>query len=302
MFDASPENSERFLFIYSAVHGIYAPLKAAAADYRKLYPKGTPLNLKNLLPRIKDFFVVFGSFIVLLLISLVILVLLSPSKNSSSASNVDTQEIAICITPVTSWPIKRSVKDSWLDEIDAKVSDYSAFFIDEWDGFDKVAIKHKMYPHSIGVKIPTEDQIRYRTKIGDGQLEHIEYIEYSLGFEYDTLQFDFGIDDLSFPKGIAKHPMCLFKIIVDVCDSESFYSSKQDHIFETDWLNDQCRLRRTPEMDVSGHESVRITIKWQFSPRDDGPMAFNLAIVNPILRAEKLRNSLTSNAKPDSIR
>lgn len=204
--------------------------------------------------------------------------------------------------PITSWPIKRSAKDRWLDEMDAKVSNYSAFFIDEWDGFDEVSIKHKKYPHSIGVKIPIEDLIRYRTKIGVGQLEHIEYIEYSLAFEYDTLQFDFGIDDLSFPKGVAEHPMCLFKIIVDVCDSESFYSSKQNHVFETDWLNDQCCLRRTSEMDVSGHESVRITIIWQFSPRDDGPMAFNLAIVNPILRAEKLRNSVISNTKPDSIR
>ena len=302
MFDASPENSERFLYIFSAVNGIYAPLREAIKVYRSLYPKGTSINLKNFHLRTKDFLLVFGGFILLFLISFVILVLLSPSKKPSGASNASKPEITIYTTPITSWPIKRSAKDRWLSEMEAKVSDNAAFYIDVWDEFDKVTVKKQVFPHSIGVRIPPIEQKRYRTKTGFGQLEHVEYIEYSLAFEYDTLQFDFGIDDLSFPKGVAEHPMCLFKIIVDVCDSESFYSSKQNHLFETDWLNDQCCLRRTPEIDVSGHESVRITIKWQFSPRDDGPIAFNLAIVNPILRAEKLRNHAISITKPDSIR
>lgn len=210
-------------------------------------------------------------------------------KSITPQTPQDTPLQAETNTPITSWPIKRSAKDRWLDEMEPKVSDYNAFFVSMWDGFDEVTVKDYVYPHSIGVKIPLKDQKKYRATIGGGLIEHKEYIQYSLGFEYETLQFDFGIDGLSFPDGVAEHSKCLFKIIVDVCDSGTFYSSKQKHLFETDWLNDQCCLHRTPEMDVSGYESVRITFMWQFSPNENGPSAFNLAIANPILRAEKLR-------------
>ncbi|HWQ97088.1 MAG TPA: hypothetical protein VN538_03180 [Clostridia bacterium] len=213
---------------------------------------------------------------------------ISHSQKNKDDDPLPVEEtLAILAAPMTSWPIKRSAKDRWLDEMESKVSHNDAFFIKQWDTFDFVEIKHKVYPHSIGARIPLVDQDKYRKSVSSKQVEHTEYIEYPLGFEYATLQFDFGIDDLSFPCGV-NDSYCRYKIIVDECNSESFYSSDQDHLFETDWLNDRCCPRRTPEMDVSGFETVRITIMWQFNPMNSGPVAFNIAIFNPILRAAKI--------------
>ena len=226
--------------------------------------------------------------VVVLIFSIKIIMGITDNTVSSNASPAKSSPIE-AQTPITSWPIKRSTKDRWLDEMDnLKVSAKDAFFRNEWNAFDMVTVKHQIFPHSVGVSIPQEDQKKYRSIINSGQLLHDEYVEYSLGFEYETLQFDYGIDDSSFPEGIFEHPYCQFKIIVDACNSESFYSSKQEHLFETDWLNDRCCLWRTPEMDVSGCEAVRITIKWQFFPRYDGPIALNVAIANPILRADRI--------------
>ena len=289
MFDISPESSERLLYIASALNGVYIPFREAVKAYQSLYPKRTRITRETILPRTRDFALVFGPSILVVSISFVLLLSLLPSEKPSIVSTTDDKKvISLCTAPVTSWPIKRSAKDRWFDEMDSKVSSNGAFFTNEWNAFDSVAVKHQTFPHSVGVSIPLKDQKKYRAIISSGQLLHDEYVEYSLGFEYETLQFDYGIDDSSFPEGIVDSPYCQFKIIVDACDSKSFYSSKQKHLFETDWLDDQCCLWRTPEMDVSGCEAIRITIMWQFFPRYNGPIALNVAIANPILRVDKI--------------
>lgn len=290
MFNPFPDDPKELLYFISSLNTLVSDCKIRWKNFRDRQKTDPTTKSTRLIITSRNFISSFLGLIILVVFTLGYFIITNSQKQKPSTSSetvsLDIQEFS----PITSWPIKRSAKDQWLDEMEAKVSNYGAFVIKAWDGFDEVAIKHQLFLHSIGIKIPLNDQINYRAKIGVGQFEHEEYIEYSLGYEYDTLQFDFGIDDLSFPNGVAEHPKCQFKIIVDACDSETFYSSKQEHLFETDWLNDRCCLRRTPEMDVSGCEAVRITIMWRFSARNDGPIAFNLAIVNPILRAEKLRN------------
>lgn len=302
MFNPFPDNPIDFITLYTSFITFFSKVGERISVFIKYqvdskFTKGNRVKLT-----LKNFIKAFIGLIVFAALTVLYFSSTNPQKNKKDESTLEKELFTTCKSPITSWPIKRSAKDRWLDEIDPKVSDYSAFFFNIWDAYDNVAVKHQEFPHSIGVRIPIEDQLKYRAKPVADQVPHSEYIEYSLGFEYETLQFDFGIDDISFPHGLAEHPKCQFKIIVDACDSESFYSSKQEHLYETDWLNDRCCLRRTPEMDVSGCEAVRITIKWQFFPRENGPIAFNIAIVNPILRAEKLRNHAISITKPDSIR
>lgn len=288
MFDGSPENTVTILTIASSLNGVYLPFRDGIRIFRTLHPNKPRITRKSILPLTKDLALTIGPSVLVIIVSLAILSSVVTPEKPSTIPIPDKKVISLCTAPVTSWPIKRSVKDRWLDEMDSKVSSNGAFFMNEWNAFDSVAVKHHTFPHSVGVSIPLKDQKKYRAKINSGQLIHDEYIEYSLGFEYETLQFDFGIDDLSFPEGIVDSPYCQFKIIVDACDSKSYYSSKQKHLFETDWLDDQCCLWRTPEMDVSSCEAVRITIMWQFFPRYNGPIALNVAIANPILRAEKI--------------
>lgn len=241
--------------------------------------------------RKENFFLKYSRTIIIIVCSIVLIIVIAIIKEATTNPQPKKLEVTptLCkdVSPITCWPIKRSKMDSWLDDMDNYVSHDGAFYMRKWNDYIQIRIKNQIYPHCIGITIPFEKLENYYSKANPDQQVHTEYIEYSLGYAYKTLQFDYGIDDLSFPNPSLGHPRCEFRIIVDSCDSNGFVSSTQNHLFDTDWLNYRCYSRRTPEMDVSQCETVRITVMWRFYVRQNGPIAFYLVIANPLLRAAK---------------
>ena len=200
-------------------------------------------------------------------------------------------------------PIKNNNKDAWLDELDPILPREEAFCWYQWSTFDPIQVKKTSFQHCIGVSIPLNELNAYNNN-PQREIIHSEYIEYLLSYNYDTFQFDYGIDDLSFPDGIENACMCEYKIIVQSCNAKEYLGEDDNILFDSDWLNYRSILFRSTLMDVSKSESIRITIYWKFYIRQNGPSAFNIAIVNPILRVEKA-DTLASPApaeylKPDS--
>ncbi len=244
--------------------------------------------------RITNFFRKYARTIIIIISAVVLIFAIAIIKEATT--NPEPEKPAPppspCKTnaPITSWPIKRSAMDSWLDEIDGYVSHTGAFFMRDWDDYHPIKIKDQVYPHSIGICIPIESQNDYYARVNPDQLIHEEYIEYSLGYSYKTLQFDYAIDDITFPDASQGHPRCDFRIVVDSCSSSGYLFSDQEHLFDTDWLNYRCRCAvRSPEMDISQCDTIRITVMWRFYMRQNGPISFNLAIMNPLLRAARIK-------------
>ena len=279
-----------FFFSFSAIHTIISGIKeqwykfkAKQADIKR--------NEKNqFLLTLINFIRSFGVLLIIMVVSIAFIIILKTPENKESPSPKIEPTCMLTPAPITSWPIKRSAMDSWLDEMDGYVSHDGVFFMHSWDDYHPIKINDQLYPHCIGIRIPIESQNEYYAKVDPDQLIHTEYIEYSLGYSYKTLQFDYAIDDITFPDASQGHPRCEFRIVVDSCSSSGYILSDQKHLFDTDWLNYRCRCAvRTSEMDVSQCETVRITVMWRFYMRKDGPISFNLAIMNPLLRAARIK-------------
>ena len=200
-------------------------------------------------------------------------------------------------------PLENSMNDAWLDELDPIEPRERAFVWHIWNSFDPVQVKKATFQHSIGVCIPEKDMKAYNTS-PQKERKHEEYIEYQLSYNYDTFQFDYGIDDLSFPSGIETACRCEYKIVVQSCNAQDYLGEDDNILFDSDWLNYRSILYRSPLLDVSACESMRITVYWKFNIRQNGPSAFNIAIMNPILRVEKADTMAshppTEYTKPDS--
>ena len=208
--------------------------------------------------------------------------------------------------PMITPPILISIGDAWLDEIKPLLPRNKSVFINEWNHFDPIQVKGVKFPHSIGLCIPEAEQHSYFESASSTEEEHTEDIEYLLSYSYQSLQFDYGIDDLSFPDNLETACMCEYKIIVQACNSTEYFENDSDVLFESDWINYRSSIHRTPIINVSDCEAIRITVKWKFNIRTDGPIAFNIAIINPFLRGKKIGTTVEEPrdiiTKPDSIR
>ena len=284
-----PNNPNDFLNIFSGLSALYTGCVTGWKDFIERQIK-SGLTFKNLSRKtVVNFIFAFIPLILLILIAIICIYIANAEKIEVSSPDSDESYCEINQAPITYWPIKRSAMDSWLDEMDGYVSHAGAFYMRDWNDYSPVRIKDQLYPHCIGVCIPFNKLEDYYSKANPDQQVHVEYIEYSLGYAYKTLQFDFGIDDRSYPDYLLSHLRCEFRIVVDSCDSKGFLRSDQIHLFDTDWLNYRCCARRTTEMDVSQCETVRVTVMWRFYVQQNGPIAFNMVIANPLLRAAKYK-------------
>ena len=268
--------------------------------------KVRPLKKKilRLLSTIREFF--HKRIVTLIIASLIVVVLaiISASLDDIFTNQPHKTPTPPPASPATPTPIKKKIiSETWLDELDPIEPRVEGFVWYIWNSFDPVQVKKATFQHSIGVCIPEKDMKAYN-KSPQKEREHEEYIEYQLSYSYDTFQFDFGIDDLSFPSGIEDACKCEYKIVVQSCNAQDYLGEDDNILFDSDWLNYRSILYRSPLLDVSACESIRITVYWKFNMRQNGPSAFNIAIVNPILRVEKTdtlaTQTPTAYTKPDS--
>jgi hypothetical protein len=171
-----------------------------------------------------------------------------------------------------------------LEDLDPILAKPDSFFMSEWDEYHSITVDDVKYEHCIGVRIPLEDQDRYSEENLPDEQMHSEYIEYLLSNQYKTFRFYYGIDDSSFPEGVDKEPLCHYKIVVQSCNSKEYLGSKQNILFDSDWLNYRSKVYPSTIMDVSSCEAIRITVYWKFVVRQKDPFAFNIAIINPVLK------------------
>ena len=204
----------------------------------------------------------------------------------SQTTIIDIQSTqTIAPTPSPTPTIVIDADDAWLDEVDPVLPRKDAFYRNRWSLFDSIVIDDITYSHSIGVRIPQEDQLDYFKDNPPEQQEHSEYIEYPLAYQYKTLQFDYGIDDSSFPDDVECAPQCEFKIVVQYCESDDYLKSDENILYQTEWLNYRRTLHQSDPIDISSTETCRITVYWRFYVHQEKPLALNVAIVNPILYA-----------------
>ena len=170
-----------------------------------------------------------------------------------------------------------------LDDLIPLRMDKGAFFFHEWDEFNPIKINSNEYDQSIGVKIPQQKQDYYYDYFNNQRMAHETFIEYSLSENYQSLNFDYGIDDSSFPKDRSCAPQCHYWIVVYRCSAEKDVFEKADELFRTKEWNYYKTLQNSGNIDVSGVEAIRITIYWYFDVIQTKPLAFNIAIVNPTL-------------------
>ena len=171
-----------------------------------------------------------------------------------------------------------------LEDIDPILAKPDSFFMREWDEYHSITVDNVKYEHCIGVRIPLEDQDRYSEENLPDEQMHSEYIEYLLSNQYKTFRFYYGIDDSSFPEGVEKEPLCHYRIVVQSCNSKEYLGSEQNILFDSDWLNYRSKVYPSTIMDVSSCEAIRITVYWKFVVRQKDPFAFNIAIINPVLK------------------
>ena len=176
------------------------------------------------------------------------------------------------------WPNKTK-----LVELTPLKMDEGAFFFGEWNQYESIIVNHVGYPQSIGVQIPKDAQDDYYERYNTLRKTHKAEIEYSLGYQYKTLMFFYGIDDRSFPDDLSCAPQCHFWIVVQSCSAEDDHFEKEDTLFKTEHLNYYHTLSSSGNIDVTGAEAVRITVFWEFDVIQSKPLALNIAIIDPTL-------------------
>ncbi len=260
------------------------------------------------LRKVFEFLRAYKYSIIIFLSSVILIVLLNRLGRVETSPPSDQESVSIIPTPmiVTSVPIKSSVKDAWLDELDPILHKPRAFFIHEWSRYDLIQIEDTIYQHSIGICIPSDKLKAYCDIPPVGEILHNEYLEYRLSYKYKSFQFDYGIDDISFPEDVETASRCEYKIVVQSCNSKEYLGSTDNILYDSDWINYRSTVFRSSLIDVANSEAIRITVYWKFHLRTCGPIAFNVAIVNPILRGIKadtyISNPKRTQTKPDSIR
>lgn len=299
MSDPIPNIIERIICLAGSLSAIFSRARGLFNRYFHSHPRRIKSVKAHHPLKISSFGIGLIDFSIIVIASTVFIIYTSrPSESKkSSSSNGSSETISPVIIVHT--PLKGSVKDTWLDDMNSILPRERAFFIHSWNSYNPIEVGNTIYPHCIGVCIPKEAQEEYYEENSPDQQIHSEYIEYSLSNKYQTFEFDYGIDDCSFPDNVEEESLCEFNIVVQSCNSTEFLKEQDNILFDSGWINYRCGIHRAPEIDVSGCEALRITVTWRFFVRQDGPIAFNVVILNPILRVAKF--NIDSTTKPDSI-
>jgi len=228
-------------------------------------------------------FEVYKKLLAAVCIMLVLVVVFNTfGKTRPIPSPTSAPSITPTIQPTPSATMHNEIK---LDELDPLRKDTGAFFIQEWNKFDPIKIRHVVYTQSIGICIPKKNiQYYYENHDTERKTHHVS-IEYPLENKFKTLRFAYGIDDSSFLDSGSSPPQCRFRIVIQSCNSENEFGDNENVIYETPLLNYYCPLRYSGNIDVSNVEAIRITVSWDFDVIQSKPPPFNIAIVDPILSA-----------------
>lgn len=237
-------------------------------------------RLKNIFSAYKLSIIIFVVSVILVFMLDIVVPIVIPTSIEKTAPPYTPP--ATPYAPASTWTV-----DAWLDELDPIIAKDNAFFLTNWNSFEPVQVESTPYIHSIGARIPYDKLVELIQNAPVEEQEHSEYLEYRLSRRYKSLQFDYGIDDSSYSNEYASASMCEFKIVVQSCDSQTYLGKDDNVLFDSDWINYRCTKHPSPSIDVSGSEAIRITVFWKFYVHQDEPIAFNVAIVNPFLRAAK---------------
>lgn len=270
------------LFVFACVVTLISVFSVKRSDFFKNFEREKQKNKSKFLAFVKAFFHAYKLPLICVLIAALAIISIElffiidgpPSSPSAVESVTETNP-----TPVPTF----GEDDAWLDEIDPILSNTDAMFISEWDPFTQISVKGIEYPHSIGFCIPASEQEDYLINHDDEQINHSEMIEYLLNFKYQTLRFEYGIDDSSFADDAEYVPACEFRIVVQSCNSDESLAQNANILFDTDWMNYRIALHSSGNIDVSDVEAIRITVYWRCQVSPSKPLAFNIALVNPIL-------------------
>ena len=180
-------------------------------------------------------------------------------------------------------PLKVGVGGFWLDEIDPILPNTNAVVRSKWNPTTDISVSGVSYQHGIGFYIPAEIQNAYFINQGSEQIIHSEFIEYSLNFKYQTLRFEYGVDDSSFTDEDLYPPQCQFWIVVQSCSSDAYLMQDDNILFQSAPANYRLSLQTSGNIDVTNVETVRITVYWKFEVSQTNPISLHIALVDPVL-------------------
>lgn len=211
-----------------------------------------------------------------------ILLLMPPSDDSNITVIEDT--ISPSSTPTI---ILESGNDStMLEDLDPlNIDPDTAFYFRQWETNFPIKIDNEEYLHSIGVRLPVEVKNDFKDNHVTERKDYSAQIEYSLGYKYDTLQFQYGIDDNAFKDSRLPPPACHYWIVVESCICREDSEVKSIELYRTPEVNYMQTIGTSEIIDVSNVETLRITFNWLFDVLPTKPLTLNVAIVDPILNS-----------------
>ncbi len=199
----------------------------------------------------------------------------TPMPTFANTSQVDS----IPSSTPSSTPVYET---KYLCELDPIIEKTGAFFDTSWDKFDDLIVGMDTILYGIGIRIPEKDQMIYLKKSSNKRVTHNEFIEYSLGNNYDVLEFEYGIDHSSFEQLETVAPACLCKIVIQDVPSGGFVSDSDNILFDSGWFNYRL-ARRFVSVMLSNVEAIRITAYWEFDVDPSKDASFKLVLIDPVL-------------------
>lgn len=199
-----------------------------------------------------------------------------PPSSTPSYSPTPT----ITITPTST--IYLGEPDAILSEIGPIIPKPEAFYKDIWNKYEEISVGNDPCPCSIGIRIPEENLREYYDDHSHQRILHQEFQEYSLGYQFDTLVFNYGIDDSTFAGNEPSVPSGMCRIVIQYVLSDGFLKASDNILFDSGWFNYHLTMRQGV-VNLANVETIRITASWVFDvdPAKDNFM--NLAIVDPYL-------------------
>ncbi|MBA4347818.1 MAG: hypothetical protein C0413_03085 [Clostridiales bacterium] len=271
-----------YIFAFAiAVIGFFSNIEDFGPTYRE-YRKHHSIILSFLKAVIK----VYGKFLLAIAVTAIVAMIVyryGTIKERQSPATTPTLTPIIELTPTIS-----GIRETGLDDYPIlNMKPDAAFVFHEWTRMYPIKVNYIEYEDSIGVRIPVEDKENYK-KNHDTEREIFQAeIEYSLAYQFDVFQFQYGIDDNTFLEGGLCPPQCHFWIVVESCSSSANPDGKLVELYRTPEMNYRRTLEFSDPIDVSDVETLRLTIFWKFDVIQSKPLAFNVAIVNPTLFTEE---------------
>jgi hypothetical protein len=171
---------------------------------------------------------------------------------------------------------------TYLSELDPIIEKSDAFITKSWNAFDDFIVGQDTIQHGIGIEIPEKDLSTYLKKSNNKRVQHIEYIEYSLGRKYEQIDFEFGIDRSSFESLQSDAPVCLCRIVMQDVPSNGFVNESSNILFDSDWFNYRL-ARHAASIAVQKVETLRITVYWEFDVNPTKDASLRLVLIDPEL-------------------